>query len=220
MEPKKVLNWDTTKNLIGLAVVLGVLVVLARYLDIETVRAQIERAGVWAPLLFILAKASTIIVAPLGGSPLYPIAGAIFGFWKGALLLIIGDTIGGVVSFLLARMFGKKLVERMLEGSEGLLSKAVTLMGTPKGYLLARFSFIGFPELASWGAGLTKINFFTFLLIYVAVGAIPAIGIAGLGALLVESSTILLPVVVIASMTLAAVPIALFAAMLQKQTKE
>lgn len=220
MDPKKVLNWDSAKNLIGLAVVLGVLFFLARYFDIEAVRAQIDRAGVWAPLLFVLAKASTIIIAPLGGSPLYPIAGAVFGFWEGALLLVIGDTLGGVVSFLLARTFGRSLVERMLQGSENLLSQALLLMGTPKGYLLARFSFIGIPELASWGAGLTKIPFIIFLPIYSAVGVIPAVIIAGLGALLVEASSALIPLIVIASLAVSAVPIVIFATILQKKSQK
>lgn len=207
------------KNILGLALVLGALFFLARYFDIATVRTQIESAGVWAPLLFILVKASTIIVAPLGGSPLYPIAGALFGFYKGSLLLILGDMLGGVVSFLLARMFGRRLVEKMLEGNENLLTEALKLMSTTKGYFFARLGFVGFPELASWGAGLTKIKFLPFIVIYTLVGAPPTIAVAGLGALLVEKGTLGVPLISLLGVGVASISLAVFVLVLQKNKK-
>jgi uncharacterized membrane protein YdjX (TVP38/TMEM64 family) len=210
-------NW---KNIVGLAAVLGVLYALARYFDIETVRAQIENAGIWAPLLFILVKSMTIIVAPLGGSPLYPIAGALFGFYKGSLLLILGDVLGGVVSFLLARIFGRRLVEKMLEGNENLLTRALLMMSTTKGYFFARLGFIGFPELASWGAGLTKIRFLPFILIYTLVGAPPTIAVAGLGALLVEESALGVPLISLFGVLVASGSLGIFVLMLGKDKKE
>lgn len=207
------------KNILGLALVLGALFFLARYFDIGEVRAQIENAGVWAPLLFILAKASTIIVAPLGGSPLYPIAGALFGFYKGSLLLIVGDMLGGVASFLLARIFGRRLVEKMLEGNENLLTEALKLMSTTKGYFFARLGFVGFPELASWGAGLTKIKFLPFIIIYTLVGAPPTIAVAGLGALLVEESAFGVLLISLIGVGVASVSLIVFMFMLQKNKK-
>src|SRR3989344_7099265 len=111
---------DVWTNFIGLAGLIGVLAIAFYFLDIEEMRVQIERAGLWAPLLFIFAKATTIVVAPLGGSPLYPIAGALFGFWKGIFLLVIGDAIGGGVFFFFSRIFWGQLRARMI-GKEGML---------------------------------------------------------------------------------------------------
>ena len=176
---------DVWTNFIGLAGLIGVLAIAFYFLDIEEMRVQIERAGLWAPLLFIFAKATTIVVAPLGGSPLYPIAGALFGFWKGIFLLVIGDAIGGAVFFFLSRIFGRKLVERMI-GNEGMLVSALEMMGTVKGFFIARVCLAAFPELASYAAGLTKLRFLPFIVIYSVIGIAPALVGVSLGSLLAE----------------------------------
>lgn len=175
---------DLWRNLLGVLLFFGVLGLVAYYVDMQTVRSYIERAGVLAPILFVLAKSSTIIIAPLGGAPLYPLSGALFGFWKGALLIVLGDSLGGLVSFLLARIFGRGLVERMIGDGKGLLGRALEMMSTVRGFFIARLCFITFPELASWGAGLTKIGFVPFALIYSLVSIPPALLVSGLGAMI------------------------------------
>jgi uncharacterized membrane protein YdjX (TVP38/TMEM64 family) len=175
------------KSLMGLGFVILCFVLFARYVDIEQARIQIENAGWYAPFLLILVKASTIIIAPLGGGPLYPIAGALFGFWKGSALLIIGDAIGGAVSFFLSRRFGRAFVERMLGETDGMLPRALELMSTVRGFFVTRLCFLTFPEIACWGAGLTKLSFTPFILIHTVVGAVPTLITAGLGAYVVDS---------------------------------
>lgn len=189
---------DLWKNVAGLILILAVLILLFKYFDIADIRTQVENAGAIAPILFIIAKASTIVIAPLGGAPLYPIAGAVFGFWKGAALLIAGDVLGGVVSFLLARHFGRPLVERMIGNDRGMLTKAISLMSTTRGYVIARLCFISLPELASYGAGLTRIRFIPFVLIYTSIGMIPSLVLAAIGNALVGSeSGVLIAVITI-----------------------
>ncbi|PIR82396.1 hypothetical protein COU20_02640 [Candidatus Kaiserbacteria bacterium CG10_big_fil_rev_8_21_14_0_10_59_10] len=176
---------DIGKNLLGLAIVLLGIIFLIRYFNFDAIQARIETAGVWAPALLVLAKAATIIIAPLGGSPLYPLGGALFGFWKGTALLILGDAIGGAVAFFLARVFGRGLVERMLGKSENLLAQSLELMGTARGFLTVRVSFILFQELSAYGAGLTSLPFYTFIFIHVLVGVLPTAFLSALGAVFV-----------------------------------
>jgi len=178
---------DVWKNIVGLAVTVALLALLFWYFDIELIREQIERAGVYGALFFVIAKASTIVIAPLSGSPLYPLAGALFGFWKGVLLLVLGDTLGGVVAFILARIFGRPLVTWMIGKDEGLFNRALGLMGTVRGYVVARFCFISMPEFASYGAGLTPLPFVTFFVIYTSIGALPSILFAWIGNALGDS---------------------------------
>ena len=80
---------DVWKNIVGLAVTVALLALLFWYFDIELIREQIERAGVYGALFFVIAKASTIVIAPLSGSPLYPLTGALFCFWEGVLFLVL-----------------------------------------------------------------------------------------------------------------------------------
>ena len=171
---------DTWKNLLGLFGVLIVLFLIFRYFDIEAIRGEIEGAGIWAPALLVLAKAATIVIAPLGGAPLYPLGGALFGFWKATALLLAGDALGGAISFYLSRWLGRRIVEKMI-GQEGLVNSALDMMSTVKGFFVARVCLLTFPELASYSAGLTRLPFVPFILIHVGVGVAPTLVGVGLG---------------------------------------
>ena len=176
---------DIWKSLLGLFVLVGVLALIAHYIDIEALRGEIERAGWWAPLILIALKASTIVIAPLGGSPLYPIAGALFDFWEAVFYLVLGDILGGAISFYLSRYFGRALVERMLGSDPGLITNALYMMSTVRGFFIARLCFITFPELASYAAGLSRLHFLPFIVIFAGVGVVPTLFGVSLGALII-----------------------------------
>lgn len=184
-------------SVVSLAVILGGIYAVFRHFGITEVQTAVENAGVWAPLVLILAKASTIIIAPLSGSPLYPLAGALFGFWEGVLWLVIGDMIGGTVAFYLSRIFGRSIVEKMLgDAEEKFLARVLRMVGTVKGFLVARVCFAPMPEVVAYGAGLTRLNFVPFILIYVPIGLIPTMILAGLGSFLVADAWWVLPAVI------------------------
>lgn len=180
-------------SLISLSVVLGGLYALFHYFGITEVQETVQNAGVWAPLVLVLAKASTLIFAPLGGSPLYPLAGALFGFWKGGALLVLGDALGAVVCFYLSRIFGRHLVEKMIGDDQKFLSRAMRMMATTKGFLIARICFMPAPEISAYAAGLTRIRFVRFFPIQIAVGLVPTTILAGIGSVLTLNSWWVLP---------------------------
>lgn len=187
-------------SLLSLTVIFGGIYLIFRHFGITEVQDTIDRAGIWAPLILILAKASTIVLAPLGGSPLYPLAGALFGFWKGVGLLMIGDALGGIIAFYLSRFFGRTLVEKMIGNDEKFLSKALRMMGTVKGFFVARVCFAPLPEVVAYGAGLTRIHFVPFILIHVLVGIVPTMILAGLGSALTQGVWWVLPLVIVGGM--------------------
>jgi uncharacterized membrane protein YdjX (TVP38/TMEM64 family) len=204
----------------GLVFVLGGLYFLFAHFGITNVQESIQSAGIWAPLLLILAKASTIIIAPLGGSPLYPLAGALFGFWEGSAYLIAGDVLGGVTAFFISRMFGRTLVEKMIGGDEKFLSRALKMMSTVKGFLIARICFAPLPEVVAYGAGLTRINFFVFLVIYVVIGIPPILLLAGLGSVLTLGTWWLLPLALLVGIVVLPVGFFIFRSMLLEWEKK
>lgn len=205
-------------NLLALAAIITCLYFFFRVFDIDEVRARIEEAGIWAPLVLIAAKASTIIIAPLSGSPLYPIGGALFGFWKALLYLVIGDMIGGTVAFLLARFFGRSVVHKLLGGQENLVSQALEMMSSIKGFLLARLCFVSFPEVPAYAGGLSRIPFVPFLLIYTLVGIVPTALIAGLGSTLTsESNPIIFGGIFIAGSVVSGISMLVFIHLLKRE---
>src|SRR3989338_384441 len=206
-------------SLVSLTVILGGIYVLLRYFGLTEVQETIKRAGFWAPLALILAKASTVVIAPLGGSPLYPLAGALFGFWKGVGLLVIGDALGGIIAFYLSRIFGRHLVEKFLGDDQKFLARALKMMGTVKGFLVARVCFMPAPEVVAYGAGLTRISFIPFFLIYVPIGLIPTMALAGLGSALTLGLWWVLPAALAAGDILIPLGLLLFRSTLKEWEK-
>ncbi len=173
---------DLVENIVGLVLVFAVIGVTFHFFDFAAVLAGVERAGIWAPLLLILAKVSTLVFAPLSGAPLYPLAGAVFGVWWGTLYIIIGDLIGSIISFYISRLFGRRVVERFARGNVPLIDKVLRVMETTKGFLVARICFIALPEAVTYAAGLTRIPFLKFIIISTAIGAVPTLILSGAGA--------------------------------------
>lgn len=148
----------------GLAITLGVLILIAFFVDMESLKEVIAGAGPWAPLLFIVLKASTVIIAPLSGGPLYPLVGIFFGFWPGFLYVLIGDFIGYTGAFFIARAFGYPFVRRIVSTNErGLLARIVHHIGTPRGMFHMCLTCFAMPELISYGAGLSRLRYPIFI---------------------------------------------------------
>lgn len=182
-------NWkniekrEVIENVLGLVVVIAILFFVFNYLDIENIQNEVGKWGVWAPLVFIVLKASTIIFAPLSGSPLYPISGAVFGFTEGFIIMLIGDILGGSAAFFLSRRFGRRIVDRFAKGNNVVIEKALNMISSTKGFLVARLCFAALPEVPCYAAGLTNMRFFPFLIIHTLVDIIPVAILVGSGSL-------------------------------------
>lgn len=179
------LKASESHNIIGLGLTLTVLLVLFFVIDIERIQSLVARTGVWAPVALVLLKASTIVIAPLGGSPLYPLSGLLFGFWPGLLYIEIGDFLGYSIAFWISRIFGTKFVARMLsDKEESMLARVIEHAGTPRGFLHTALTLFALPEALAYGAGLTRLSYVSFIAIIVPITAIGAILFVFIGSLL------------------------------------
>lgn len=157
-------------NLFFLALTLGAVYLVAVYFGIDDVREKIAGAGVLAPLLVIVLKAATIVIVPLGGNPIYPIAGVLFGFGKGWLLTLLGDALGASIAFYLSRLFGQKILRFVMGRSQmPTVLRLLEELGDTKTFIKARLFFAGFPELFAYASGLTRVSFALFLPVYMSV---------------------------------------------------
>jgi uncharacterized membrane protein YdjX (TVP38/TMEM64 family) len=129
---------------------------VVQFLQPEAVKSRLAGMGLWAPLAYTAVMA-LVVATPLPSLPLNIAAGAYFGPLAGTLLSVTGATLGALISFFLARFFGREAIERYLKGhinfcsscSDRLLTKLVLL-----GRLIPVLSF----DLISYGAGLTKMS--------------------------------------------------------------
>lgn len=186
--------------LVGVAVVLG-LAVLYWYLsrsgllpnltDERALRNEVERWGLWGPLVLILLMVAAIVMTPIPSGPIAIVAGAAYGPVLGALYVVLGAQAGAVLAFWIARFLGyetlrcwpaaRLLLERLQNRrSQGRLMLIV--------FLSRLVPFISFDAI-SYVAGLTPLTFWRFAVATLA-GVIPvSFALAYFGERLVEAET-------------------------------
>jgi uncharacterized membrane protein YdjX (TVP38/TMEM64 family) len=135
-------------------------------------RELILSAGPLAPLVYVLAVAVEVVLAPVPGILLYAPGGAIFGGWWGGTLSLAGNVTGAVLAAWIGRTYGERLLAgrtsdrleayRRRLGEHGLLIVA-----------LLRVNPLTSSDLVSYAAGLAGVRIWR-----VAVGT--AVGIAPL----------------------------------------
>ncbi len=207
---------DIIENVMGLVIVFVVIFVAFYFFKLSDVQSFVDRFGMWAPVVFLLTKASTIVFAPLSGSPLYPVAGALFGFWKGFWILIIGNMLGGTIAFYIARIYGVKITERFIKSETSFMKKILHQLGTLKGFVFARICFIPMPEIVCYAAGLTKMSFLQFFLVHLIIDIPVTAAFVGAGALFTFH---LSPLIILALFVLGTIATVLGGAWFYKQTK-
>lgn len=77
----------------------------------EEVRALLKGWGVWAPLGVFVLQLIQIVVAPLPGNVMAFVGGYALGFWPTVVWLMFGVLAGATVAFLIARIFGRRLLK-------------------------------------------------------------------------------------------------------------
>lgn len=82
------------------------------------VRNWLMSYGPLAPIMYVLFYAAQILVAPLPGNFLAFFAGYVFGFWDGLFLSLLGLTIGASLAVVIARRYGRPLLERFFDHVE------------------------------------------------------------------------------------------------------
>lgn len=153
----------------------------------ERLRDAVATAGPLAPIAYVLLKAATVVLTPISGSPLRLTAGALFGFWDGVALSVLGGVLGGSVNFWIARRFGRGVVVRLL--GPAALARVEPMLGrlaTWKALALARVVLAPLWDVLSYGVGLTKLRFKTYLAVAIVGDLVPTMILVGLGSSVAE----------------------------------
>jgi uncharacterized membrane protein YdjX (TVP38/TMEM64 family) len=133
----------------------------------------------YAPLVYILIQMLQVVVAPIPGGATEFLGGYIFGVKAGFLFSMIGVTLGSLVAFLLARTFGKRVLERFV--SPQAMKKFEYLIGH-EGVIISLLLFLipGFPKDAlCYILGLTPMHLGIFLIVST-IGRVPGTWVAAL----------------------------------------
>lgn len=168
----------TKKQIAWIAVLLAVLIALivlfligknrgwfALFESKEQLREYVSSFGVWAPLAFFVLQFVQVIISPIPGGVTSFVGGLLFGFFYGSLLSFSAMALGSVCAFLLGRLFGRPLVERI--ASKQTVDKYFTTVTLRQRVLLIlMFLFPFFPDdILCLIAGLSPMKLRSFTLI-------------------------------------------------------
>lgn len=84
----------------------------------EQLQAWVAQLGAWGPLVTIGLNVLQVILAPIPGQFVGVINGYLYGLAAGTLYTLIGLIVGTAAAMVLARRFGRPLVERLVPGPQ------------------------------------------------------------------------------------------------------
>lgn len=167
----------------------------------------INEMGPAAPLAYILLQIAQIILAPIPGQIVNGVGGYAFGWW-GIVWTLIGSFFGYLIVVLLAKKFGRKLIEKIFK-KEAIEKFDFAIGNNASVILFLIFLLPGLPDdMMGYMAGLTNIPV-KKLLVIIMLGKLPVwiinnyIGM-GLG----EEN--ILPVAIISAITVIILAIAIW----------
>ena len=122
-------------------------------------------SGNWGILLILLLRCTSIIIPILPGTYCLLISGYLFGFVNGLLISFTADLFACSICFTLSRKLGRKILKLVM--SKKYLNKFETLSKKyleKNFFLLTGFLMTGWFDFVSYGVGLTKLKWRTYLL--------------------------------------------------------
>lgn len=160
-----------TLLLVVLLLTVAILVIGELLGGTEKLQELVERAGAWAPAVYVAVKASTYIIAPLSGASVEITAGALFGVWPALFLSVTGNAIGGTVNYWVARTLGRKGIE-FFAGKKALahVDGTAERVSGWRALLVARVVLSPIYDFVSYAAGLVRIPYWQYIFITVVVG--------------------------------------------------
>ena len=175
-------------------VVTIVMLAFIEWVGVDRIQSFIQQAGPLAPLAYIALKAVTYVFAPLSSGPVQLSSGILFGLWLGTFYTLIGEVLGGTISFLIARHLGRPVVRRFV-GEEGMsrVDNFVSQLGGGRALIYTRLFFFAIYDFISYAAGFTQtITLRQYIIVSAVIGFIPTFLFVAAGASLAGNRTVLL----------------------------
>jgi uncharacterized membrane protein YdjX (TVP38/TMEM64 family) len=146
---------------IALAVIAVRFTPAQQYLTPEALSRFLGRAGVWAPLLFILFYAAGVCVF-LPGILLTSLGAAIFGPYQGFLYVWVGAMLGASAAFFIGRTLGRDVAASLIGDRLKKYDEAIGRNGFAA-TLYLRLVYFPFTPM-NFGMGLTRVRFWDYFL--------------------------------------------------------
>ena len=191
---------------IAIILLFAIAVWSVNHFGLERIRANIEQLGIWAPLGVFGLRFTSIVIPALPGTVYSGLAGGLFGFSKGLVVISLADLTSCSLSFFLSRRYGRGLVQKLVGAK--FMNRVDNLSQQhldQNFFLMTAFLMTGFFDFVCYGVGLTKtlwIRFLPALVISILISNPP---IVALGAGVLEGGKLLLVFALLGVFGLAAI---------------
>lgn len=166
MPEKQAGKWKKWMTAGLLALCLAITAALFKaYLDgkfdsVETLQQYIAGFGMMAPLILVVIQAAQVVLPVLPGFLGCIVGAVLFGWMGGFWCNYIGISAGSMIAFLLARKYGRELVNRLFSGKK--YEKWSRWMAESKSYTAVLFLGMVLPlfpdDFFCYFTGLTKMS--------------------------------------------------------------
>ncbi|MGD1873517.1 MAG: TVP38/TMEM64 family protein [Mastigocoleus sp.] len=141
------------------------MVLILKNVGLENAQDFIKNTGVWAPIVFIFICAVSLIFAPLSGSSIFITGGILFGKQVGFIFSFIATIIGCSINFWISRKLGRKIVNRFVgENNLTELDNFINRFNSRRSIIYMILIMPISQDIISYAIGLTKINYWNFLI--------------------------------------------------------
>lgn len=154
---------------LGLTYLLAVIVL--RWVGLDAAHAWIEDTGFWAPLVFFGVCTLSLVMAPLSGSSIFVVGGALLGKPLAFGLSFAATLVGCSLNFWIARHWGRRVAERLVGKKDW--SKLNRLIHQLEAHQSVVYMIPLMPlsqDVVSYAVGLTAIRYRYFLVALVLSG--------------------------------------------------
>jgi uncharacterized membrane protein YdjX (TVP38/TMEM64 family) len=147
-----------------LALLVALTIWFTNQVGIEQVRSNINQLGIWAPLIVLLLRLTSIVIPVLPGTAYSILAGALFGFWQGLIVIAIADLIACTANFWIAKRYGRDVVQKMVgERFMGKVDRLSRRYLESNFFLLTGVMMTGLFDFVCYAVGLTKMSWRNFM---------------------------------------------------------
>ncbi|MGE3911167.1 MAG: TVP38/TMEM64 family protein [Chloroflexota bacterium] len=180
-------RWSAIISVVGFVLCGIAFFLMVQAIGPDRLQDWVVSAGPLAPVAYVLLKAATLIVTPLSGTPLRLAAGVLFGFWEGVALSVLAGVLGGSANFWIARRYGRGVVARLL-GPRTLarVEPMLDRLADWRALALARVVLAPLWDVLSYGVGLTRLRYRTYLAVAFIGDLIPTMILVGVGSSVME----------------------------------
>lgn len=127
-------------------------------------RALLAPLGMWGAVVIVVGIAVILVVPVVPATVLQVGAGLVYGPWLGFGLTIVGDIIGAMVGFVIARRWGQRVVRNRLTDAEQVAFDDLCARITPTRMIVLRVLPGPAYTLVSFAAGCSTMPWWHYLI--------------------------------------------------------